>query len=336
MGKKDKRNLKVLCGALGIFVALNKIKKNKEKTNKDIDFIDFVNDIQLTEKAYDGYIYHYTSSEATKSILENRKLRFVDRYYLNDYSEGRYSIELAFEHLNKLIKNQEFYEIIKEELNNRMKKLQNNLFFVYQCSFSTNKDSLSLWNYYARDNSIKGYNLKFRSDKLKESISENFNGANANNIYAGKVIYKKDKQLQIIRNILKQFEDYYENYYKNNKSSVDLKTIAHYTVEKIFEQGVFFKKECFAVEEEYRIALILYGSKGVIRPTKEKLEFMERNGQYIPYVNRNFDIETLEGIRMSPTLNEKETRESLYSVCKIYYPKLNKENIKKSEIPVRY
>lgn len=335
MREKDKRNLKILGGMFGICAVASKIrnnKKNKEKNNENIEFTDFVNDIQLTEKAYDGYIYHYTSSEATKSILENRKLRFVDRYYLNDYSEGRYSIELAFEHLNKLIKNQEFYEIIKEELNNRMKKLQNNHFFVYQCSFSTNKDSLSLWNYYARDNSIKGYNLKFRSDKLKESISENFNGANANNIYAGKVIYKTDKQLQIIRNILKQFEDYY----KNNKSFVDLKTIAYYTVEKIFEQGVFFKKECFAVEEEYRIALILYESKGVIRPTEEKLEFMERNGKYIPYINRNFDIETLEGIRMSPTLNEKETRESLYSVCKIYYPKLKKENIKKSEIPVRY
>ena len=133
-----------------------------------------------------------------------------------------------------------------------------------------------------------------------------------------------DKQLQIIRDILEKFGNYYENYYKNNKNSIDLKKIPNYAVEKIFQQGVFFKKECFSVEEEYRIALILHESSVVLRPTKEKLEFIERNGQYIPYINRNFVIETLEGIRMFPTLNEKETRESLYLVCKIYYPKLKK------------
>jgi len=330
--KKAKRNLKILCGIFGLCAVSSKIKKN----NKNIEFTDFLNDFQLTEQVYDGYIYHYTSSEATKNILENRELRFVDRYYLNDYSEGRYSIELTLKHLNELIKNKkqnkEFYKIIKEELEDRKKNLQNNHFYVYQCSFSINKDSLPLWNYYARDNSIKGYNLKFRADKLKKSVAANFNGVNIRNVYAGKVVYKKAKQLQIIREILKKFEKYYEN----NKNSVDLKTLANYAVKKIYQQGAFFKNECFAAEEEYRIILILHGAKGVIRPTNEKLKFIERNGQYIPYVNRKFDITTLEGIRMSPTLNEKETRESLYSICKIYYPKLKKENIKKSEIPVRY
>ena len=117
--KKAKRNLKILCGIFGLCAVSSKIKKNKEKNNKNIEFTDFLNDIQLTEQAYDGYIYHYTSSEATKNILENRELRFVDRYYLNDYSEGRYSIELTLKHLNELIKNKkqnkEFYKIIKEE-----------------------------------------------------------------------------------------------------------------------------------------------------------------------------------------------------------------------------
>ena len=53
-------------------------------------FAKFLNDIDLICDEYDEDVYHYTSAESAKKILENGKLRFTDRNYLNDYSEGKF------------------------------------------------------------------------------------------------------------------------------------------------------------------------------------------------------------------------------------------------------
>ena len=43
----------------------------------------------------DCNIFHYTSPSALNAILSNHTIRFTDRNYLNDYSEGRYTMELC-------------------------------------------------------------------------------------------------------------------------------------------------------------------------------------------------------------------------------------------------
>ena len=42
-------------------------------------------------------IYHYTSPLGLNGIMSNNTLRFTDRNYLNDYSEGRYVIGLCLD-----------------------------------------------------------------------------------------------------------------------------------------------------------------------------------------------------------------------------------------------
>lgn len=144
----------------------------------------------------------------------------------------------------------EFRDSIKAYLEQRIKNPQIDCFYVYQCSFSTNKDSLCMWNYYTKSDSIKGFNLKFDKmedyDLLKIKSKDGFGKLK---VYSGKVIYDTDKQISTLKDVLNQFEKF------TRRSGLSADMIAKYAVDKIAHIGEFFKKSCFRVEEEYRVSI---------------------------------------------------------------------------------
>lgn len=131
------------------------------------DFVTFYNGYKIsTEGATD--IYHYTSSSAIISILEHSELRFTDRNFMNDKSEGTYTKNLALSMLekNEVDVDPKFSKAVRDKL----KEKQGNGLETYSCSFSLNKDSLCLWNYYSKDASSKGYNIHFHIDDIQDFI----------------------------------------------------------------------------------------------------------------------------------------------------------------------
>lgn len=50
----------------------------------------YLNGFKPILKKPSDFVYHYTSKEAARNIIIGNTLRFTDRYYLNDYSEGKY------------------------------------------------------------------------------------------------------------------------------------------------------------------------------------------------------------------------------------------------------
>lgn len=131
------------------------------------DFVKFYNGYKIsTEGATD--IYHYTSSSAIISILEHSELRFTDRNFMNDKSEGTYTKNLALSMLekNEVDVDPKFSKAVRDKL----KEKQGNGLETYSCSFSLNKDSLCLWNYYSKDASSKGYNIHFHIDDIQDFI----------------------------------------------------------------------------------------------------------------------------------------------------------------------
>lgn len=117
----------------------------------------------------DSPIYHYTGPDAFTSILSNTELRFTNRDYLNDFSEGKYVLNLCIDNSNYICADylqyeNDFKEYCREKLNSK------DAFQVFQCSFSLDSDSLCLWNYYTRADRIQGYNLGFDPKLLLEGI----------------------------------------------------------------------------------------------------------------------------------------------------------------------
>lgn len=107
----------------------------------------FSNNFKLELKNPPDFVYHYTLKEAAKNIIKGNTLRFTDRYFLNDYSEGKYIFELCKEHLKNFMPESRLRTSFEKKLNERIAHGQKNQFFVYQCSMTTDQDSLCMWNY---------------------------------------------------------------------------------------------------------------------------------------------------------------------------------------------
>lgn len=284
---------------------------------------------------HDSYVYHYTSPSGIQGIMNNNKLRFTDRNFLNDYSEGVYVLDLCINSIDKIdgICNNFRNDFLKK-CKERKKNLQSDNFYVYQCSFSIDEDNLGLWNYYTKGDSICGYNLCFIADEdmIRPSIRENIE--NKPQTFLGKIIYDEDEQIRIVKKMYKKFYDLYDRYKPNNYYSA----ITEKLVDKLMLLGIFFKKKCFSIENEFRIALDLHRKerKDKFSAICEQQQFFVKNGFLIPYVDIGFESSALKEIRVSPTVDFDTAKRSLIRAAAKNFKQIKESDIKQSEIPVRY
>ena len=300
------------------------------------EFAQFYNDIKVDEyiEQDTNAIYHYTSPAGFSSIIDKNQLRFTDRFYLNDKSEGIYVLKLCVENIDTFsFLTEGFKKAFLKNCKKRIHKPQRDRFFVYQCSFSIDKDSLCLWNYYTKSDGIKGYNLKFDSTDISKVIELTPNDdTKVPKLRYGKVVYNEEKQLNILKEIIKIFYEYSQqgNYQEND-------FISDYLVDKIMQLGVFFKMPCFSIEQEYRLAYDLYlNDDNTYAMIAEEQCFYEKNGIFVPYVDLNFNKKCLVGVGVSPSLDFEATKESILRISGVKYPNLNNDTVYQSEIPVRY
>ena len=319
----------------------------KEKDNaRSVDMAEFVselcrlsNGIKISEVIPDsnGLIYHYTSPGGLKGILENKTMRFTDRYFLNDSSEGTYVMDLCIRNIEMLVLNHEKFkkELLKRCVERKVNP-QRDDFYVHQCSFSKDEDSLALWNYYTKGNNIQGYNLCFAAHALKSSIKmeSTLESGNVPAIWGGDVVYDESEQRVIVKKVVDSFFELSE---KENHQHYQF-TIG-LLVDKLMLVGIFFKKKCFSIENEYRVVMDLHIDKstGEFTAISSEQKFYEKNGFLIPYLDVEFGTEALKEIRISPTLDLATTKNSIYRATAKTFPLINKNDlVKQSEIPVRY
>ena len=188
-------------------------------------FHEFSEKLRDIKTQYSGYVWHYTSSQGLKGIIENNAIWLSDRRFLNDKSECSYVYELINELLeNKLTEQldnnfEEWIYSIINEFNNididcwKQDKL---VLPCYVASFSTQEDNLSLWNYYTKNQQHVGYSFKVDTNNLLKNLSSqtlNINYSFTN----GKVIYSKDEQLNLLKNLLNDYNLLYKKYKNRNR-----------------------------------------------------------------------------------------------------------------------
>ena len=158
------------------------------------DLVSRHNSIKISEiiPPYEGMIYHYTSVNAFCSILESSKLRFTNKKYLNDTTEGSYIFDLCKREAESLCRKRaeakEQFLTLCDKI--KREKARYNILEAYQCSFSTTSDNLCLWNYYTHGDSVQGYNLGFDSQLLHKSL--NTKHSEKSYFQAGKVMLSYD------------------------------------------------------------------------------------------------------------------------------------------------
>lgn len=309
-------------------------------------FIKVYNGFQCEEiEKLTGTIFHYTSPNGLKGIFDSSSLFATDMYFLNDASEGMYVTQLILEHISELCRNnKELIRCVERELNLVSLGKWEELIHNYIISFSCNGDSLEMWNYYTKGNSIQGYNIGFDVEKLANTIQIEILDESGKQIerseskhlklYQGKVIYDKDKQMILVKKIFDSFCDLYEEI----NSEEFLSQAARYMVAKTINYGQFFKAKEFAVEEEYRFIYATYLLEGISNlkkgiPCTEKFRIHE--GCLIPYQKCRFDVNSIDAITFSPSLHNDMAEAGLIRLLK-QHRIFGDDMIRKSNIPLRF
>ena len=281
----------------------------------------------------DATIYHYTKPEKLLNILSGGTLRFSNVLYLNDKDEVAYSYKLIVQLIDDMPDlNPDLFGKIRNHFFNKYKhivdgdnELENNIEY-FTTSFSSENDNLTLWNNYAKGKNYTGYNIGFNKKKLIREMNEN----DFLPIY-GSVIYERAKQAKIIRSIFKKWNSMFEKAARVKRNNeLKLFDILFELLDVLNIVSIFFKNPQFKSEREYRIVIVnAFGT-----PDAKRTKVVEKNGLFVPYLEYNFEKDSVSSVNIGPTFEEN-----------IFFTSTNRmllnfgyKNIEvnRSKIPLRY
>lgn len=312
-------------------------------TVDDVDkFIEKINYVYIEQKKEERILYHYTSGESLKGIIEDEELRITKSEFLNDKGEIKYTHSTILKIIDEFMASNPseeedgFKSLIERGIDEEVFLADS-----YVMPFSTNKDSNLLWSNYANND---GYNIGFRYPDIEEILNLNINGSKDKFLDQGavvlsnNVIYDEDKQKEYLsREIICMYKIYI--YCKKNEQLDKFFEYISKNKVNIFLHSLFFKASCFKQEEEFRI-VIMPGNK---EKSANSLKCRFTNGVFIPYFKSSIINNSSGKIRLpieSITIGPKNNLDIAENGLR-YFLNLNcldeeSVKIKKSNIPYRY
>ena len=277
--------------------------------------------------------YHYTDAGALKNIISQNTIWLSDIEYLNDETETKYIYEL----IEDMFENNELRvnERLGKALLDRCNYVKSNDYFQQEfgisykeknfvISLSKEPDNLILWNNYTKNINKIGYNIGFKREDLLQCLKERLN--KKDNIIHGNVIYDINIQKDLINRLIYAFNDLLG--YENASEML----VFQYIGMLLNVYALFFKKQCFENEKEYRIII---GKRQDINGRDISCDFRICNGLLIPYYQFSFSKECVSSISISPTVKEELYNASIRRLLNRY--EYSKDvNVLNSTIPLRY
>lgn len=278
-------------------------------------------------------LYHYTSPEAAKSIVENGVIHCSNILFFWDKNEIAY----AFNLLNKVILETECQLLFKQEIDKIIKEKFNYRYFkmldkLYVASFSLDRDSLFMWNSYTNNHNRFGYMLGVSADEFIKPDFDYKSGSWS----SAEIIYDEDKQIKLIKQLV------------NDYNSIDITLDNIESVMTNFSYSftyfaVFIKESSYSSEHEYRVLfepnIFVEYKDNPFKEFKEfdklfsewkmKLDYKIRDGVLVPYIAFPYNRNSIKEIMPSPYMLYNEAERGL----KHYFSFIGaKIDIKKSSI----
>ena len=243
-------------------------------------------------------LYHYTTAEGVRGIVENREFMATKSDFLNDKLEFQYAVEVMERLTEKYIVHaslrERFFSRLKQEIE-RMGIItpvcdvegdchMEGLSF-YVVAFSKLQNNALLW---AEFTDFKGYCLEFDYTKLVEGFQHRV-------FLHGTVIYDEEEQmnglleslLSCIRNLQDGGMTDLEGFFEEDAvvSDASLQKLAEEMAVVVSVYAMFFKKGFFEGEEEYRFVFPpLINELGMAKPKFRLLDQL-----FLPYIMVEFD-----------------------------------------------
>jgi len=244
-------------------------------------------------------LYHYTSLEVLKKILDFEKIRFTKMNSLNDRTEYEYGIKLLKDKITEFENNNKINNRFDSELLDKFSFLDE----LYSLSFTESGDKLSFWNSYYVDK-VTPICIGFDSDKV--FISD---------FIINRCIY----------------DDPYPSMSKERyiwfKNIFDIKNILHISKNREYIQITFqtahIKQKCFDIEKEWRA--VSFGVKN------SSLGTFNRGGKEVDYFDQPFNTESICEIIVGPSSQQDINYQEVMSA--LSRKGLNR-SVRKSTIPL--
>lgn len=294
-------------------------------------------------------LYHYTSADGLKSIIENKTIRFSDYRFLNDIDELEYGKVLLHQVFTELTKEtpqyskyvtqweeelesiekgkMKYYKPISRDENGAIKCMQcesQNIHY-YILSLTTLGDNKDMWNMYSGNN--PGYRIKLNGNELMKYFY------NIRDSYLKKGIFLSFEHRMPVHygdNAKKFLKEVLLTEFKMENPSINQPGF-------IFRLYAFVKDEAFRSENEYRLGFCFVDEmdNSEINSVNAKKVFMNKNGTIYPYMEfQNFPFDKIvEDIMISP-YNKSELAEIGLKEL-LNENKLTHIQIKRSEIKIR-
>jgi hypothetical protein len=248
----------------------------------------------------DTILYHYTSAEGLKGIIESNDLWATSAYYLNDSAEMFYGYNVLKEVLDQwLSKNSRPEDSITLGFARQLRRSFEDLFEkrllkpIYLTCFCEDDNLLSQWRAYGQSG---GYSVGFRVLPNIGVFGERLTPEP--NIYTcrwTKVEYDRTKQTEICRSIMDPiFESLDEPKTAQAMTAVSEHPLFGYqrlftaTMDILLEEIVRFKSEAFKVEKEWRAVVrqreFLKQGTDDRGKTPVPVYFRTSRGMLVPYV----------------------------------------------------
>lgn len=290
---------------------------------------------------YELDLFHYTSPIGFTSILfedSGKITMWASRYdCLNDASEGTVA-ENVFKEVCSDLKergdiSEHLYNLFSTVLPARtilLNKHEGEKVKVtrpecnrYICSFSKNKDSLVMWNYYSKGNRYEGFNIGFYPSTMKESLDKFLHDKEAT-FHMYPVVYDKKEQMKMIEKLLMKLKEHYS---KDQESS-----IRYIISNRLLDWSLVFKNECFKHEEEVRIIVDVAKREKAL-----SVKYRISSGYVVPYIELKLEKEDVSYVNFGPLQCSNEQKTHQLQVMK---DMLNDKGysvlVEYSKIPVRY
>lgn len=275
----------------------------------------------------DTLLYHYTSADGLKGIIEKGGLKFwfSNANYLNDTSEGKDVLDLYRQACDQLRSTKEishdFYQFAYpiEPKQTMLHKVGDRAYEIsdcdmYMCCFSRQADSLPMWNYYVKDSKYQGYNIGIFIFPFNRDTK----------IELKDVIYSDELKIKIIKEFLLGISQFY-----GKADQTDMKNC----VEIMQERWQYvFKSHYFEHEKEVRAILKVPKTGSDQYPVK----FHVNSGILIPHVEYCFSGIRAQQITIGPLIDGETAKKSIAEyLVSCGYPEMHNRIIL-SKAPVRY
>jgi hypothetical protein len=241
--------------------------------------------LSLHELPEKKILFHYTTINGLKGILENRTLWLGHAACFKDASEIKYGRNLLINIVQNTI-HRESRKDIQDLLQNIILHAEaftsNSIHHPFICCFCESSNLLSQWREYAGRGG--GYCLGFEFTSATRIASSLENKGDEKRPFLRKVIYDEKLQRELIQKYLEDVINATKRALDTSNHNMTIDPIHRCSVMAVQAVNLFldmlacFKHPAFASEEEWRL---IWVTAEFFKP--ENLRFREENGELYPY-----------------------------------------------------